>query len=278
MAIATLDALFNALGTDFQRFMVDKSSIANLVAGQQASLWRATGTPGQGAIPTAAAIPTSATLGAITLTNAVLPRLNYLSWLMLRNANANTSVDIADRVAHQAALVLNLATSQTTNLPIDVVTLGLSAARRGAANYSNLTWFLEVYADGGATASNATINVTYNDGTTGNLNVVAVGGTLRAGRVISLTPFIPTADQGKFIRGINSVILSASTGTAGNFGFTCLSVITGLELPIATVTRVATWDQLGHPSIENDECLQFLVTTSTTSSGQLTGTGKITGG
>ncbi len=277
MSITTIDGVFNALGTDFQPFIVDKSSIANLVAGQTASLWRATGTPAQGAIPTTAAIPTAATTGAIPLTNQTLPRLKYLSFLSLRNANANTTVDIMDRVAHAGGAVLNVTTSQT-GIAVDVSTLSLPAARRGASNYSGLIWFLEVYTDGGATASNATINVTYNDASTGNLNVVAVGGTLRAGRLIALTPFIPTGDQGKFIRGINSVILSASTGTAGNFGFTCCAVTTFLDLPIASKNETGDWARLGHPSIEDDECLMFAITTSTTSSGALFGRGKVTGG
>ncbi|MBZ4284015.1 hypothetical protein LAJ55_14505, partial [Streptococcus pneumoniae] len=85
--------------------------------------------------------------------------------------------------------------------------------------------------DGGATASNATINGTYNDASTGHLSLLAVGGTIRAGMMFPLTPLIPSADQGKFIRGINSVILSAATGSAGNFGFTCTRPRTLLTLP-----------------------------------------------
>lgn len=278
MAITTVDGVFNALANDFQKTIIDKASIANLTANLPCSLWRATGNPGQGAIPAAAAIPTAATLGAIALVNQTAPKKSYLAWLGLRASNALTSIELADRVAHQGGLVFNLATSQTTNLPLDVSTLSLVAARRGATDYSELQWFLEVYTDGGATASNATINVTYNDATTGNLNVVAVGGTLRASRILALTPLIPTGSQGKFIRGINSVILSASTGTAGSFGFTCYNAKTGLEIPIATLLGVASWDDLGAPEIPPDACMTILLTNTTTTSGTLQGGYKLANG
>jgi hypothetical protein len=132
-----------------------------------------------------------------------------------------------------------------------------------------------VYADGGATASNATINVTYNDASTGNLTVQAVGGTLRTSRLIPLTPLIPTAQQGLFIRGINSVTLSASTGTAGNVGFTATRPRTVMDLPLASKTEVRDWAQLGLPAVPDDACLQLLMLTSTTSTGLLRGGGKL---
>jgi hypothetical protein len=153
----------------------------------------------------------------------------------------------------------------------------LSAARRGAADYSELQWFLEVYTDGGATASNATINVTYDDGSTGNLNVVAVGGTLRAGRLIPLIPLIPGAQQGRKIRGINSVTLSASTGTAGNFGFTCTRALTGKAFGLTGTPTTLNW-QDGATEVPNDSCLMFVIYCSTTTSGALVGQGKIAHG
>lgn len=60
MTITTLDGLVSALGNNSSRVVWDKASIANAAAGQIFSLWRATGTPAQGAIPGAAALATSA--------------------------------------------------------------------------------------------------------------------------------------------------------------------------------------------------------------------------
>jgi hypothetical protein len=186
-------------------------------------------------------------------------------------------VEIHDRVAHLGGLVLNVTTSQTVT-GLDLSTLGLAADRRGDANYSDLQWWLEVYADGGGTASNATINVTYDDASTGNLSVLAVGGTIRIGNMFALTPLIPAAQQGKFIRGINSVILSASTGTPGNFGFTCTRPRTLLTLPLANKSEQGDWALLGLPEVPNNSCLQAVILPTTTSSGTLRGGGKIAHG
>jgi len=277
MAIETIDGLVKALATNSSRIVIDKASIANMLAGTYASLWRSTGQPAQAAIPTTAAIPTSATTGAMGFANQTAPISSYLSWLNVNSANAGTNIEIHDRIAHLGGLVLNVTTSQTVT-GLDLSTLGVVAARLGDANYSDVQWWLEVYTDGGATASNATINVTYNDATTGNLNVVAVGGTLRAGRLIPLTPLIPTAQQGKFIRGINSVILSASTTVAGNFGFTATRPRTLVSLDVANKGMAFDWAALGMPEIANDSCLQMLMCCITTSTGILRGGGKIAHG
>jgi hypothetical protein len=278
MAITTRDQLIDALGNNSSRIVIDKGNLANQVAGRYSSLWRATGQPAQAAIPgTTAAIPTRATLGAMGFANQTAPVASYIAWLWAACSNSAMTLEIHDRVAHVGGAVLNVITSQTA-IAIDVSTLALAAARRGDANYSDLRWWLEVYTDGGATASNATINVTYDDATTGNLTVLAVGGTIRAGHMFELTPLIPVAQQGKFIRGINSVILSASTGTAGNFGFTCTRPRTLLPLPQLNKAEAADWAILGLPEVANDACLQVVMLPSTTSTGTVRGGGKIAHG
>lgn len=277
MTIATLDQLLDALANNASRLVIDKSSIANAAAGQLLSFWRATGQPAQGAIPgTTPAVPTKATLGAPDFTNQTAPATSYLGWLALQSGNPSQSIEVHDRIAHMGGLVLNVTTAQTiTGLDLDAAALNPPAARLGASDYSDVQWFLEVYSDGGATASNATINVTYNDASTGNLNVVAVGGTIRAGRMIPLTPLIPVAQQGRRIRGINSVTLSASTTVAGNFGFTCTRQRTVQPLLLANKTEQGDWAALGLPNIPNDSCLMYVCLTSTSSSGTLRGQGKI---
>ncbi len=212
----------------------------------------------------------------MNFTNQTAPVQNQLLWAYMASGNSAMTLEIWDRVAHMGGLVLNSTSAQNiTGLDLSASGLNLPADRRGDANYSDIQWFLETYTDGGATASNATINVTYDDATTGNLNVQAVGGTLRASRLLPLTPLIPTAQQGKFIRGINSVTLSASTGTAGNFGFTAARPRAAMPLLIANKTEVFDWAQLGIPVIPNDACLMLALLTSTTSTGTLRGGGKI---
>ena len=272
------DTIAAALGnTSADRLIIDKASISNMTAGTFCSLWRATGQPAQAAIPgTTPAVPNSATTGAPALTNQTDPVQNFLLWAYAASGNSAMSLEIWDRVAHVGGLVLNSTSQQNiTGLNLDASGLNLSAARRGASNYSDIQWFLETYTDGGATASNATINVTYDDDTTGNLNTQAVGGTLRASRLLPLTPLIPSGSQGKFIKGINSVTLSASTGTAGNFGFTAVRPRTALMLETANKTAVADWALLGLPVIPPDACLMYALLTSTTSTGTLRGGAKV---
>ncbi len=277
MTINTLDGVVNALANGAQRVIIDKSSAASQLAGGFTSYWRSTGQPAQGAIPTTSALCTSALLGAMGLTNAAESTSNYLGWMFLACSAATQSAEIHDRIAHMGGLVLNVTTSQPVT-GLDLATLAAPASRIGDANYSDCQWWLEVYTAGGATASNATINVTYNDGSTGNLNVLAVGGTIGAQRMYALTPLIPTAQQGKFIKGINSVILSASTGTAGNFGFTCTRPRAVMPMVVANKTETFDWAALGLPGIANGSCLMLLMLTSATTSGTLRGGGKIING
>jgi hypothetical protein len=275
MAITTVDGIANALGNNNSRLVIDKASIANAVAGGIFSLWRATGQPAQGAIPTTAAVPTSATAGAFGFTNQTSPAESYFGYMSVVNSNNSAmGLEVHDRIAHFGGLVLNVTTSQTVT-GLDINTLAPAADRLGSADFSDVQWFLSVYADGGATASNATINVTYGNGTTGNLNVVAVGGTLRAGREIPLTPLIPGAQQGLYIRGINSVILSASTTVAGNFGFTCRRQRFLISMPVVNIPNERDWAQLNLAGVPNNSCLEMLAICSTTSTGAIRGQGKI---
>lgn len=277
MTITTRDQLIDALANNSSRVIIDKANIANQTVGGWTSMWRSTGQPAQGAIPTSAAVCTSALLGAMGFANQTSPVESYLGHLFLNSSAGLMGWEVHDRLAHMGGLVLNVTTSQTVT-GMDLDTLAPAADRLGAADYSDCQWWLEVYSDGGATASNATINVTYDDASTGNLNVQAVGGTLRASRAIPLTPLIPTAQQGKFIRGINSVILSASTTVAGNFGFTATRVRAPAPTTAANRTEVFDWAQLGLPSIPNDSCLTLMVLASAAGIGTLRGGGKIAHG
>ena len=237
-------------------------------------IWRATGQPAQGAIPTTAAVCTNATTGALGFTQQTAPSESYIGVLDVVGSNSAFTLEIHDRIAHMGGLLLNVTTAQTiTGLNLD--TLAPSADRIGDPNYSDVQWWLEVYTDGGATASNATINVTFDDNTSANVNTQAVGGTIRAGNRFSVDALRTVAQQGKNIKAINSVTLSASTGTAGNFGFTCTRPRAYLPMGLANFGSKADWAALGLPGVPNGACLEFMILPSTTSSGTLRGGGKI---
>jgi hypothetical protein len=172
-------------------------------------------------------------------------------------------------------LALNSTALQTTNLPLDPEALSVPAERIGSADFGDVQTWLEVYTDGGGTNSNATINVTFDDNTTANLSTLAVGGTIRVGQMFSVDALRTTAQQGKNIKKINSVQLSASTGTAGNFGFTFTRPRTYISAPLANKSETASWGLTGLPRIENGSCLFIISTCGTTTSGTLRGGGKI---
>ncbi len=279
MTITTVDALVGALGNNSSRLIIDKGSLANQTAGRFCSLWRATGQPGQGAIPAAAARCDMNLAGSPNFTPQTAPSASYLATLFAASANNATTLEVWDRLAHMGGLVLNVTTLQPpTGSLIDLSTLSIPAERLGDEGFEDIQWWLEVYGDGGATASNATINVTFGDDTSANLNTQAVGGTIRVGNLFPLTPLIPVAHQGKFIKRINSMQLSASTGTAGNVGFTATRPRAALPMNIANKTELMDWAATGLPQIPNDACLMYAILPTTTSSGTVRGGGKIVHG
>lgn len=273
MAIETFDQLVNSLANNASRVVLDKGSLANQVAGRYCSLWRATGQPAQGAIPTTAAACDNTLLGAVQFTQQTAPATSYIGILNAVGSNNAFTLEVHDRLAHRGGLVLNVTTAQAVDLDLDL--LGISADRIGDPTFGYVQCWLEVYGDGGATASNATINVTFDDNTDADLNVQAVGGTIRAGNCFSVDLLRTTAQQGKNIKRVNTVQLSASTGTAGNFGFTFTRPRMYLPMSLANLINKADWPQTGLSEVPNGSCLQFMVIPSTTSSGTLRGGGKI---
>ncbi len=275
MAITTRDQLIDALGNNSSRFIVDKASLANAAAGQYFSLWTSAGVPGAGAAPgTTAIVPTSATTGTINFTNQTAPATSYLAWMWMAFGNATSSVEIHDRLATVSGASGTVTTAQTTGCAIDLTTTNPGADRIGAADYSDVMWWLEIYTALGATGVNATVNVTYNDASTGNLAAIALGATPRQGRAYPLV----SASAGKFIRGVNSVTLSATTGTAGNFGITATKQRATIFAALANVPAVSDWAQIGLPEIPNNSALFPMMLCSTTSTGTVRGQGKIAHG
>ena len=268
MTITTRDQLIDAMGNNSSRIVIDKASLANAVAGQFFSLWTAAGVPGAGSAPGAAAVPTSATTGSFNFTNQTAPATSYYAWQSVVTSNAATTVEIHDRLAHMSGLSGTVTTAQGA---LSLVTTDPGIERIGASDYSDVMWWLEVYTALGGTAVNATVNVTYNDATTGNLTAFSLAATPRQGRMYPLTPAV----AGKFIRAVNSVTLSATTGTAGNFGITATRQRTAVHTAVANKLETYDWAQLGLPNIPNNSCLFPVVLCSTTSTGIVRGQGKI---
>jgi hypothetical protein len=174
MTITTRDMLIDALGNNSDRVVIDKASLANTAAGQFFSLWQATGVPGAGATPAAAAVTTKATTGAMGFVNPTAPVKTYLAWMALQSGNSVANAEVHDRLAHMGGLSGTVTTAQGA---LSLVTTDPGATRIGDANYSDVQWWLEIFTALGATGVNATVNVTYDDASTGNLAAVALGVT-----------------------------------------------------------------------------------------------------
>lgn len=276
MTITTRDQLINAMCNNRSRLVIDKASISNAAAGQFHSLWRATGQPGQGAIPGAAAVCTNALTGSLQFTQQVAPATSYLAILEGLCSNSASVLEIHDRLMHMGGLNGTLTTAQTANVDIgaNLATSNLDV-RKGDANYSDIQWWLEWYTDTGGTAVTATVNVTYNDDTSGNLTGVSLAATRRASFMQPLNGLIPSADSGKYIKDVNTVTLSATTGTAGSFGVTATRYRAALYQPLANARFTADWAGLGLPEIPNTSCLMLIQLAGATSTGTIRATGKI---
>ena len=276
MAITTRDQLIAAMANNSSRVIMDKASIASQTANSFSSLWRATGQPGQGAIPTTAAVCDHTLLGAIGFTQQTSPATSYLGIMENMCSNAGATLEIHDRLMHMGGLNGTLATAQTVNLDLNanLATANLDA-RKGDANFSDVQWWLEWYTATGATVVNATVAVTYNDGTTGSLTAQSLAATRPASHMIPLNSLIPAAASGKFIRDVDTVTLSATTATAGNFGVTATRYRAANYMPILNARFTADWAQLGLPEIANSSCLFGILASPTTTTGAIRATGKI---
>lgn len=277
MAITTRDQLIDGLGNNSSRIVLDKASIASQAAGTYVSLWRATGQPGQGANPAAAAVCNNALTGAIGFTQQTAPATSYGAYLEAATGNSAMTLEIHDRLAHMGGLNGTPTTAQTVGIDFSALSSDNLAERIGDNNYSDIQWWLEWYTATGSTAVTATVNVTYNDGTTGSLSA-SLAATRPASFMLPLNGLIPSAAAGKFIRGITSVQLSATSGTAGYFGVTATRPRMTIGCPIANYKFVADWAALGLPEIYNSSCLFPVVLTSTTTSGTVRGGCKIAHG
>lgn len=279
MTISSRDQLIDSMSNNSSRIVIDKASVVNTVVGQFTSLWRATGQPGQGTLPTTAVTCNNTTTGAIGFTQQTAPATSYLSILELVAGQNTTTLEIHDRLAHMAGLNGTLTTAQTVNLDLDA--LGPTdnvTTRKGDSNYSDVQWWMEWHADTGGTAVTATVNVTFNDGTSANLSAISLAATRRAAFMQPLNSFIQAADSGKYIRDINSVTLSATTAAAGNFGFTATRYRGSVFAPISNARYKDDWAALGLPEIPNSSCLFGILLPGATNTGAVRATGKLAHG
>ena len=168
------------------------------------------GLPAQTA-PTTAVAPTNTTNTAFPLpTVSGTRRLKFIGGNAMSYLSGGYGI-LIDILSHQGGLAGNLATTQTTNLP----TAALTRNTDGLGVMIGLTIYTQI----GATTT--TVSATYtNQAGTGSrvtpLTTIGNTGYREATRMILLP--LQYGDTG--VKSVESVTLTATTGTAGNFGVT----------------------------------------------------------
>jgi hypothetical protein len=273
MAITTLDGLVNALGNSAETLLINKASLANQAAGVFCSFWRATGTPGQGTQPSTATVCDNTTTGGLPFTNPPAGQVAYLARLFSVSNNTATDVQIYDRLLHRSNLSAASTAQQAVELDASVTDANM-AVRRGAADYSDVLWWIELQADIGTTARNATVNYTRPAGGGDGTIVVPIGGASplnRNGRMLRIDP-------GEPMMRINHVTIDTSTGAAGTVAVVATRLIASQSLGLANSGVVYDWAMTGLPRVSASACLFPVVICGTTSSGTLFGSLRIVSG
>lgn len=257
MAIATMDDLVAALPGQVLSFY--KPSLTAKGAGTWQSLWTAAGTPGAGSTPasgTGGTVCTSSTAGALTFINPTGGDLTYLA-RALAATNTVGSLIIYDRLVTTSGLSGTSTGTQTVN----------SSALTRYTDGVGVTAWVEWYTATGGTASNLTLSYTDQAGTTGRTApAVAFTQTPVIGQ---MQPIPLIGNDG--IRVAESVTLSASTGTVGNFGITLMRRLLTIPMPLANTSTAMDAFAAGLQDIKDSACLAFAVWCSTTSTGIVNG-------
>jgi hypothetical protein len=219
------------------------------VAGLMYSFWKYDGFPGGGANPTTVAAPTNATAGAMPFTD---PGGGREKWLVGCHGIAGqvqgiSSLLLYDRLLHIGSLDGTVATAQTVG----------GSLTRNTGGVGNQI-FVEIYTNVGTTAR--TITATYTNSTpTGSRTTQAVtfGGTASTlGNDANLFIQLPLQAGDVGVSSVQSVTISASTGTAGNFGVTVARPIAWIPMNgRAMGSRDFTTGLPGMPELETGSCL-----------------------
>jgi hypothetical protein len=115
--------------------------------------------------------------------------------------------------------------------------------------------WLEWYTATGSTGVTATISYTNQAGTAGQTTTVSVGASQPANSCL----FAPLAAGDTGVQSVQSVLLSATTGTAGNFGVTLGYPYMYVWQPLPANTRTLDYAKLGLPTIQPNAAIAFLL-------------------
>lgn len=264
MAITSRDQLIAALASTSTRFPIVKNQLTGQTAGGFSSFWRASGFPAQGAIPTAPEILNNQTLGGLNFDNPVGANNHYIGRIHAVASSAGLDVYFHDRLGQMGGLSGIVTTPQAVGLDVSLATENLDD-RIGKADFSEVQWWLEWYSTTGSTAVTATVSYTNAAGVSGQIATVSIPASTAGGRALRIF-----TDNGEAIRSIESVTLSASTGTAGNFGVTASVFLSSITLGLQNAGTVFDYAATGLQKVEKNSCIAILIIPGAASTGTLT--------
>lgn len=221
------------------------------LAGRGCSLWTYDGMPAGGAVPTSAAIPDRTTTGALPFTAPGGSRDKRLIGAHIAPLTAGVYL-LYDRLMHIGGLSGVSTADQTVqgSTPSPALTRNTS----GAGNIA----FYEIYTLIGTTGTTLTMTYTDQDGNTGQTSTMNIGAT--GFREVTRAQRIPLAAGDNGLRAIEKVKLTASTGTAGNFGITIAEPLAWIPVGAGGTAgwRDYTTGLPGIPVPHPDACLSLM--------------------
>jgi hypothetical protein len=261
MAITTMDGLVAALGATNQEFNFYSPNATN-VAGGYINLARAGVTSfGQAAIPTVIGsgghVPVDGAAGYPTIAAGGGGTTLYIARMDGFSSQAGC-LAIYDRVWAASGFSGTLTSAQTITGPV-----ALPSARAPNSG-EGLEMYLESYTATGGSAATVTVSYTNPAGTAGRTSQVD---SFLTSFPINRMQKIRLQDGDTGVQSIQSLTLSATTGTAGNFGVTLLKRKALLSMPVLSTAYTLDFASLGMPTVQSDSALQFVNIGSTTTSG-----------
>lgn len=236
------------------------------IAGRPSDLWT-TGPP-VGVAPTTAVVPTNSTAGSFGQQNGGSGRLSILGATL--SALSPGNYIICDRLSHQGGLSGTVTTAQTTNLP----TAALTRYTDGIGVMIGLTIYTQI----GANTTTVTASYTDQDNNAAQVPPLVVFGNTgfrEAGRMILLP--LAVGDSG--VKAVASVTVTATTGTAGNFGVTLFKPLYSILIDdtggISNGGFITGNTFGGMPEIVDNACLFIMcisTSTNSTASGSIIAT------
>jgi hypothetical protein len=257
-AIADLDTLIN-LATDGGAVAGDRIWMHkwDRVAGTQISflqnrdysLWTFDGQPSAGVAPGGTAVvPTNTTAGGLQQVDPTGGRQKWLHAMVNWLTNAQCTVLLYDRLLHISGLSGTVTSAQSVGGSITRYT--------GSEAWNNQAW-IEVYSPLGATATTLSMNYTDESGNAAtSTNLTTIGGVAFSEQCRTWPIALAAGDTG--VRGVTDVTLTATTGTAGDFGITIVRPLALLNVSQVGGGGIRTYLE-SMPEIKAGACLALMI-------------------